>query len=167
MIPALLLAMQVAAPAAPPGPADDPRCATVRAAVPPGFGGWSARTPVAAGRMPATAPVLPIGGGADLRLAAGFVPAASPGKAPADGSKGGLALFEVRRAGTYRVGLSGAAWIDVVRRGQVLASSAHGHGPMCTGINKIVDYRLSPGRYLLQLTGAQADRLGVLIARQP
>lgn len=130
MILALLLALQgapVAAPTPVPGdPATDPRCTTVRAAVPAGFAGWSTRVPLTAGAAPRNAPVLTIGGGADLRLAA-FTPAMAPGKEPAPGTLGGLALFEVRRAGTYRVGLGTGAWVDVVRGGRPVASSAHGH----------------------------------------
>ena len=59
----------------------------------------------------------------------------------------------------------GNAWVDVVRAGRALASSAHGHGPACTGIRKIVDFRLQPGRYVLQVSGGTSASVPVLIAR--
>ena len=74
-------------------------------------------------------------------------------------------MFQVARAGTYRVALGTSAWIDVVRAGRALPSQAHGHGPACTGIRKIVDFRLTPGRYVLQLSGTMATTLPVLIGR--
>ncbi|ABE63535.1 hypothetical protein Nham_2757 [Nitrobacter hamburgensis X14] len=60
-------------------------------------------------------------------------------------------LIDVREAGTYRVALDSAAWIDLVRGRQAVISIAHGHGPACTGIRKIVDFPLAPGLYTLQI----------------
>lgn len=161
-----IAALLAATPALAQDPATDPRCATVRVAMPTEFATWSDRTPVTAGTTPRTAPVLSLGRGADVTLAAGFVPVATPAQAAAPGTPGGLAMFQIARAGTYRVALGAPAWIDVVRQGRVLPSVAHGHGPTCTGIRKIVDFRLRPGRYVLQLTGATAPTLPVLIARK-
>lgn len=163
-IPLLLLA---ATPAFAQDPATDPGCMTVRPAFPAGFGGWSVRTPLTAGASTRSAPVLVIGRGVDLRLtgAERTTPAAAPQKPTEPGATAGLALFQVTRAGTYRIALGSAAWIDVVRSGKPVASAAHGHGPACTGIRKIVDFRLTPGRYVLQLTGTQAPSVPVLIAR--
>ena len=148
-------------------PAADPKCATVRPAFPAGFGGWSTRAPLAAGASPRTAPVLAVGRAADLTLhpLADVTPVAPWGKPPAPGGQAGLAMFQVARGGTYRVALGSAAWVDVVRAGRALASSAHGHGPACTGIRKIVDFRLQPGRYVLQVSGGTSASVPVLIAR--
>ncbi|KQT32406.1 hypothetical protein ASG29_11500 [Sphingomonas sp. Leaf412] len=161
-------ALHLAAPAAAQDAATDPRCASVRPAYPAGFGGWSTRTASSAGATPRTAPVLPVGRAADLSLRplAEVQPVAPWGKTPVDGHAG-VAMFQVTRAGTYRVGLGSAAWVDVVRAGKPLASSAHGHGPACTGIRKIVDFRLQRGRYILQLSGSAAATVPVLIAQAP
>lgn len=163
-----LAAMLPAVPAtAQDGVVSDPRCATIRPSFPAELAGWSTRTPLAAGRAPRNAPVLALGRGADLSLHPLVqVQAVAPwGREPMPESQGGLAMFQVTRAGTYRVALGSAAWIDVVRAGKSLPSSAHGHGPACTGIRKIVDFRLTPGRYVLQLSGSAAATLPVLIAR--
>ncbi|WP_260599645.1 hypothetical protein [Sphingomonas endolithica] len=77
---------------------------------------------------------------------------------------GALASFTVARAGPYRIGLSNAARVDVVRGGKALESIAHGHGPICTGLRKIVDFTLPRGTYVLQLSGMPADETKVMIA---
>lgn len=167
LLPALLLAALPAAPALAQDPATDPKCATVRPAFPAGFGGWSTRAPLSAGASPRTAPVLAIGRGADLTLhpLAQVAPVARWGKPPAADAAAGLAMFQVAHAGTYRVALGTPTWVDVVRAGTALPAQAHGHGPACTGIRKIVDFRLKPGRYVLQLSGGGATTVPVLIVR--
>ena len=70
-------------------------------------------------------------------------------------------------AGTYRVALSSGAWIDLVRDGEPVASTAHGHGPNCTGVRKMVDFPLTPGRYTLQLGANGEAEMRVLVARLP
>ena len=148
-------------------PATDPQCANVRVAIPPELSHWSTRAPLTAGNAPRNAPVLGIGRAADLRLAPlGEVqPRIAPGKVPPPGSYAGLAMFQVTRPGTYRVALGQKAWIDVIRGRAGIASSAHAMGPRCTGIAKLVDFPLRPGRYVLQLTGAAAQTLPATIVR--
>lgn len=165
--PALLIPVLFAAP---PLRAQEPIsadiCAAARPAFPIGFEGWSTRTAFDAGSGTRTAPVIQVGRAAELRLVSfdRLAPATAPGRSADAGSNAGMALFQVARAGTYRIALGAPAWIDVVRAGRALPAAAHGHGPACTGIRKMVDYRLSPGRYILQLTGAQATTLPVMIA---
>lgn len=33
-------------------------------------------------------------------------------------------------------------------------AAAHGHGPACSGIRKMVEYDVTPGRYLVQIVNA-------------
>lgn len=82
-------------------------------------------------------------------------------------SHGGLVGFAVETAGTYRVALGGAAWIDVVRDGAAVASIGHGHGPACSGIRKIVDFSLAPGRYVVQIAGSGSSQIALMIAHVP
>lgn len=82
-------------------------------------------------------------------------------------SYGGLVRIDVAEAGTYRVALGSAAWIDLVRAGKALTSTAHGHGPDCTGVRKMVDFALPPGRYTLQIAANGAPQTTVLVARLP
>jgi hypothetical protein len=168
LLPLLVAAAPIAqAPGA--EPTADQRCAVSRPPLPAGLTGWSRRAPLAAGTSTRSAPVIVVGHGADLRLAPAdqVTPAVTSQRQPDIGETAGLALFQVARPGTYRVALGNAAWIDVVRAGRALAASAHGHGPACTGIRKMVDFKLEPGRYVLQLSGTKAASLPVMIARAP
>ncbi len=89
--------------------------------------------------------------------------ATPPGKVGTSDGFAGLFAFDVVRPGTWRVALGKAAWVDVVKDGVSIASTNHGHGPACTGIRKIVEFPLTPGRYLLQLAASPGDRVTALI----
>jgi hypothetical protein len=134
-----------------------PAAACSAVAPPPvGLEAWSA-TPVAK--------AITIGSPATLSLspAAGYSFAVKPDRAAAPDSFAIDATFSVTTAGTYRVALSGGAWIDMIRDGKVIASVAHTEGPACSGIRKIVDFPLTPGTYILQLSGAKSATLTALI----
>lgn len=135
-----------------------PACAAADLGLPADLTAWHSRATVA-GAM------LAIGEAATVALqpvaAVGYaVPPEKPGAA---GSFGGSAMFEVASAGTYRVSLSEGAWIDVVGGGKTVASTAHGHGPECTSIRKIVAFPLTAGSYTLQLSGSAKPAIAVLI----
>ncbi len=63
--------------------------------------------------------------------------------------------------------LGSGAWIDILKGGKAVASTAHGHGPDCTGIRKMVDFPLTPGRYTLQIAANGEAALPLLVARLP
>nr|WP_240334383.1 hypothetical protein [Sphingobium estronivorans] len=90
-----------------------------------------------------------------------------PAKPGGTVSYGGLASFTVQQAGTWRVALGSGAWVDVVKDGKAADSIAHGHGPDCSGIRKMVDYALQPGNYTLQVAANGEDRLTLLVTRLP
>ncbi|MFS0735614.1 homogentisate 1,2-dioxygenase [Sphingomonas sp. 1P06PA] len=155
---------------APPALAADPApCPATPAPPPPEFAGWPKPVAQTAGTQPAGAPQLAPGRAVDLALhpSAKLRFAAMPGKPGDAGTSGGIAQIDVKRAAVYRVALAGPAWIDMVRAGKPVASIAHGHGPACSGIRKLVDFRLEPGRYNLQIAGSPASRVRVMIARLP
>ncbi|QDZ06777.1 hypothetical protein FPZ24_04205 [Sphingomonas panacisoli] len=148
----LLLALMIQAASAP-----APAC-TATTAPPAGLEAWGTIAAVTKGP-------IAIGKGTGLQLQpvekVAFAPA--PDRAPKPGSFGGVYQFNVTTAGTYRIALAAAAWIDVVRDGKSLESVAHMEGPPCSGIRKIVDFDLTPGRYVLQLSGAKEAPMRVLI----
>ena len=153
MIALLLLAQAVMAMPAATGP--QPVC--VRAEIVPGFEGWAAGGDAAlAIGKPAALTLPPI---ADASFAP---PLERPGGA---GTFGNGFPFVVREAGDYRVALSAGAWIDVVKDGTRLASTAHMHGPACSGIAKIVTFTLQPGSYVLQISGIKAPAIRVMIVK--
>lgn len=82
-------------------------------------------------------------------------------------SYGGLTRFTIAEEGLWRVALSSGAWVDVVKDGTASQSVAHGRGPDCSGIRKMVDYRLTPGTYTLQIAANGSDALTLLLTRLP
>lgn len=132
---------------------------------------WATPVPLqAAENEPSTARArLPVGQAARLTLLQ--TPEVRyplrPEKPGGSVSYGGLVLIDAREAGTYRVALDSAAWIDLVRDGQTVTSTAHGHGPPCTGIRKMVDFLLTPGSYTMQIAANGQPQLTVLVARVP
>ena len=145
-------------------PPQRPDCSTVRAALPVELAAWSQQVPVAAGTE--------AGGGATIvpgrAVLASLHPARhltlrpEPKQAIANG---GTLTLTIAEAGTYRVAMGGKAWIDVVRGDAAVTSVAHGHGPACTGVTKMVDFILSPGTYTVQLSGSEAGSLALLVAK--
>lgn len=168
----LLLAGQAAVHVAPPmpenhvhlAPAGMLKTCPVAPVIPAELAGWRTAMPVAAGDTPA---VIQVGQGARATLLPGAEVNYSlvPEKPGAAGTSGGVFAFEVARAGTYRVALGAGAWIDVVRGGAAIASKAHGHGPDCSPVKKMVDFDLTPGRYVLQIAGSPTPTLALIVAR--
>lgn len=98
----------------------------------------------------------------------GADPATVRGLAPEAVARGGMAAlvpFEIRTQATYSVALSEGAWVDVVAGDKVIPSSSHRHGPACSGIHKIVDFRLHPGRYALHISAMTTPSVRVMIVR--
>lgn len=133
--------------------------------VPADLSAWTAGASAAATADAASAPAIAIGRAAEVTLhpAAHLTPATPPGRAAKPGSHAGLIAFDVATAGTYRVALSNAAWIDVVAGGAALESATHGHGPRCSGMRKLVAFALRPGRHLLQVSGSPDASVRVLV----
>ena len=91
----------------------------------------------------------------------------TPSKPGEPASLGGMASFSIARTGTYRVLLGTPGWIDVVKGRKAQTSTAHAHGAACSGIAKMVDFKLAPGRYVLQIAGSKAAAAPVLITNRP
>ncbi|KUR80499.1 hypothetical protein [Novosphingobium sp. FSW06-99] len=82
-------------------------------------------------------------------------------------SHGGLVAFTAPADGAYRIALGSPAWIDVIGDGRPALSTAHGHGPACSGIRKMVDFSLTKGSYVLQISANGDPQTAVLIVRLP
>ncbi|WP_230772312.1 hypothetical protein [Sphingomonas sp. Leaf4] len=81
---------------------------------------------------------------------------------PKGAGHAGLFGITVERAGRYKIALGDRAWIDMIRDGAPLPSVAHGHGLACSGIAKLVEFDLRPGRYLVQITGSATRQITLL-----
>lgn len=150
-----------------------PACAGGAASLPPELAGWASRTAMDASADVSGDAGLALGVAVDgrLRRAGDVRYPVVPGKAAAPASYGGLFTLTIRQRGTYRVALGAGAWIDMVKvKGTgtgTVASTAHGHGPDCSDVRKTVDFPLSPGRYTLQIIGAPASTIALMVAPLP
>jgi hypothetical protein len=146
-----LLALGLAAPAAAQLP---PPTLCTNAPV-PGFAAGQARLSQA----------LPVGRAVELALKPADdvtypVPLARTAQA---GTQGGVLPLEIRNTGTFRLLLSGKAWIDLVRDGETVVSTEHSHGAPCSGVAKIVAFKLDPGKYQLQVSEVETRTLVVKV----
>lgn len=138
MLSVLLFAL-LAQPAAHPAPPTATTCTGVDGNLPAGLAPWT--------QLSAATPIL----------RPGVTIPATPGTA---------VTIEIAGAGTYGVAIDTGAWIDVSRDGQALRSTAHGHGPACSTIRKIVDFQLEPGRYTILLSRTEAATVRLLVIRR-
>ena len=134
MLIALLFAQAAAAPA----------CPAVPVKLPAELAGWRASGADLASMRAVAVPTMDP---ATVRLA-DMPPPKRPGRMA-------LSTFRVRAAGSYGIALGSAGWIDLYRVGSraPLPSTAHGHGPDCSRIRKIVRFALSPGEYRVVVGG--------------
>ena len=126
----------------------------VRAEVVPGFEGFGKAAPGAPAVGKAAAVTLTI---VDASATAPMPHAPKPGT-----FLGGFPV-SIAKAGTYRIALSHGAWIDVVGPNGAATSTAHAHGPACSGIAKIVSFDLTPGTWQLQVSDAKGPNLAVMV----
>ncbi len=149
----------------------DPACPAEAARLPPPLAGWSASQPIVAASAPGQLgrATLALGRAADAQLTPTdrLAYAARPGKPSDRASFGGMLRVTIARAGTYRVALGNAAWVDLVGGGVALASVAHGHGPACSGIRKVVDFAVKPGAYTVQIAASDAPVTRVMVVPLP
>ncbi|EIZ77599.1 hypothetical protein WSK_3835 [Novosphingobium sp. Rr 2-17] len=137
--------------------------------LPPELGTWTARHPLTASASGMHAAPLEIGQAVDAQLqpTPNVRYIVRPEKPGGSVSYGGVMVFTVTRAGTYRVALGSGAWVDVLKDRKAIVSTGHGHGPDCSGIRKMVDFPLAPGRYTLQIAANGEAALPLMVARLP
>lgn len=149
----------------------EPTCSSASASLPAELAAWTNCSAVKAGSDPAALDMARIDPG--HAIDAGLAPtpevhyAVRPEKPGGSVSFGGLYALKVEQPGTYRIALGSAAWIDLMRDGKAISSSAHGHGPDCSGIRKMVDFALAPGTYVLQISANASSTMPLLVARVP
>jgi hypothetical protein len=145
MVLPLALALMIATPQA---------CPSAPATLPAGLNGW---------RVTERAPTI-----GKAFIVRGQDPARVRGLSTSDVARGGAAALvpiQIDRDGTYRIALSDGAWVDVTAGTRTLDAISHSHGPACSGIHKIVDFRLQRGRYALHLSGMKAPSVRVMIVQ--
>jgi len=70
----------------------------------------------------------------------------------------------IRREGVFGIALDREGWIDVAPAGgRVLRMVSESRGPRCSGIRKIVRYRLRPGNYRVTVDKLQGVRAKLML----
>ena len=67
------------------------------------------------------------------------------------------------QAGTYKVTLSAAAWVDVVQAGRLVKSKAFSGAVGCAGIRKSVKFDLAAAPFTIEISGVKADAIRVAL----
>jgi hypothetical protein len=147
-----------------------PPCAQLDVSLPPDLAAWSQRADLVAAAGLADLPKASLTPGravnAALHPTAAVAYVAAPGK-PAAGGQGGLFGLRIDRAGTYRVVLGAGGWIDMLKNGVAVASSAHSPGPACSSARKMVDFPLERGDYVLQVSASPEPTVAILVIPRP
>jgi len=104
-----------------------------------------------------------------LRPRADVAFAHAPGKdAGGDAGAGGLLVFRPKVAGAYRITLDTGLWVDVVRGGELVASSGFRGRQPCGPIHKSVGWMLSADADLVvQLSGPATEAVRLTITPIP
>jgi hypothetical protein len=133
------------------------------------WAGWSNPAPLVVAEKPGAQPFATFVPGravsVTLARARDVVFAVPPAKPVTATSYGGMVMLTVPAAGTYRVAIGAAAWIDMVSGGQSIASVAHSHGAPCSGIVKMVDFVLPAGTATIELSGAPTPVTTAMVVR--
>lgn len=75
----------------------------------------------------------------------------------------GIAAIDVAEAGTLRLLVSNRTFVDLVRDGRALElAGAPGHAD-CPGARKTLSFAVTPGRYLVQLSGSAEKDVTIAI----
>lgn len=67
------------------------------------------------------------------------------------------------KAGLYQIALSDEAWVDVVQDGRYARSVGHSGRGDCPGLRKAVRFELSAAPFVVQVSGAEVDRIAMIV----
>jgi hypothetical protein len=88
-----------------------------------------------------------------------------PERAPKsrDSFAGFIKVAAPPQAGTYKITLSAAAWVDVVQGGHLIKSDTFSGALGCEGIRKSVKFDLTAAPFTVQLSSVQANLIRLAI----
>lgn len=152
-------------------PASGPSCGVLDDGLSGDLAGWKTKTNLEAtgGRGNLKDALMRPGVAYDLALlpTPAVTYARQPEKPGGSVSYGGMLSLKIARAGTYVVALGSGAWIDMLKGHEAIISTAHGHGPACSTIHKMVEFPLTPGRYTIQIAANGTSNIALLVALKP
>lgn len=145
-------------------------CAQLDASLPSELSAWSQRLDRLSAARPTDLDMAELAPGRSVNAALHPTSAVTyvtpPGK-PGAGGHGGLFRLRIDHPGTYRVVLGSGGWIDLLKNGAAVASSAHSPGPACSSARKMVDFPLERGDYVLQVSASADPTVAILIIPRP
>nr|WP_298798417.1 hypothetical protein [uncultured Acetobacter sp.] len=146
-------------------------CPKEAAPLPDALKGWAEPAAVTAAATPEGLDAVALTTGkavaAKLRSTAEMHYAVRPEQPGGQVSSGGMFAFDVPASGTYRVMLGSRAWLDVVQNDKTILSSGHNRGPACSGIGKMVDFPLSAGRAVIEVSGSGKPDMQLMVIQPP
>lgn len=110
------------------------------------------------GTAPAGEPVT-----ASLKATADLAYQVPPQRSPGPGTHGAILKTTIPKPGLYQVTLSDRAWIDVLQGGRAIPSSDFTEAPACPGLRKSVRFQLAAGPAVLELSGAPATAVTLIL----
>ncbi|CAI3939188.1 unnamed protein product [Commensalibacter communis] len=75
----------------------------------------------------------------------------------------GMVQFNVPTQATYRIITDSRPWVEMVKDGKTIESSKHQHGSKCLGMEKVLDFPLSPGQHTIEFTANGKDTIKFII----
>ena len=86
-----------------------------------------------------------------------------PERQPKPVTAAGSVAFAAGSAGAYRIGVTEAAWIDVVQGGRYLPPTSVGGTGDCAGLRKSLTVDLAATPFVLQFSNVSQDKLIVTV----
>lgn len=167
----LVLALAVAGPVSALAQEVRPTCGAMDADIPAPYAAWNAKAEVTSAADAAGLDMARLTPGraatAKLHPTRQVAYTTQPEKPGGSVASGGMLALDIVEAGTYRVGVSSGAWLDLMDGGKAVVSTAHGEGPACTTLRKMVDFPLHPGRYVVQISANAEPTIGILVIKSP
>ena len=77
---------------------------------------------------------------------------------------GSIQIAAPAKAGTYKITLSSAGWIDVVQDGHRVRSTAATGAIGCEGVRKSVKFELAVSPFTVQLSGIETNTISLVIS---
>ena len=76
---------------------------------------------------------------------------------------GGVFPLNIAVPDIYGVAVGASGWVDVVQSGQIIHSVAGEAGPTCTGIHKIIYFKLQRGAYTVEISNSRVRQVRMLL----
>jgi hypothetical protein len=113
---------------------------------------------------PATPAAAPLANAYTLTLRRDTKLPMAPSRAPKPAANAGFVeLAVLPKAGSYRITLSEAGWIDVFQDGTAAKSTAFSSATGCAGLRKSVKFNLSAKPLTVEISGATAPSVSLAI----